>query len=70
MCTTKISILLNTFQIDDKDLTTNNICEKSAQIFKMDDASVCHPPVYVSFWDDSLVCHPPGKALMKKKVDI
>ena len=29
MCTIKFSIKLNTFQIDDKDLTTNNICKKS-----------------------------------------
>ena len=39
-------IELNTFQIDDKDLNTNNICEKSEQIFKMDDKSTR----YGSFW--------------------
>ena len=44
MCTIKFSIELNTFQWDDEDLPTNNICEKSAQIFKINDASVCHPP--------------------------
>ena len=63
MCTIKFSIELNIFQIDDIDITTNNIGEKSAQIFKMDDTSVCHPPVYVSFWDDSPVRHPSGKVL-------
>ena len=41
---------LNTFQIDDKNLTTNNVCEKSTRIFKMDDALVSHPSVYVSFF--------------------
>ena len=45
MCTIKFSIELYIFQIYDKDITTNNICEKSAQIFKMNDASVHHPPV-------------------------
>ena len=65
MCTIKFSIWLDTFQIDDKDLTTNNICEKSAQTVKMDDASVHHPPVYVSFFEDSPVRHPSGKVLMK-----
>ena len=49
MCTIRFSIELNTFQIDDDDLTTGNICEKSAHISKMDDASVSHPPVYSSF---------------------
>ena len=63
MCTIKFFIELNTFQIDDKDLTTSNICEKSAQIFKMGDASVSHPPVYASFCDDLLVSHPPGEVL-------
>ena len=28
MCTIKFSIELNTFQIDDEDITTNDICEK------------------------------------------
>ena len=50
MCTIKFSIELNPFKINDQDLTTNNICEKIAQIFKMDDASVRQPPIYVSFW--------------------
>ena len=59
MCTVKFSIELTIFQTDDKDITTSNICEKSAQIFKMDDASVHHPPVYVSFLDDPLVSHLP-----------
>ena len=44
MCTTKSSIELNTFQIDDKNLDTNNVCEKSAQVFKMDDTPVHHQP--------------------------
>ena len=61
MCTIKFSIQLNVFQIDDKDITTNNVCEKSVQIISMNDAWVCHPPVYVSFMDDSRVCHAPGK---------
>ena len=50
MCTIKFSIKLDTFQIDDKDLTTNNIYEKNKQIFKVDDASVRHPPVYIRFF--------------------
>ena len=50
MCTIKISIELNTFQMDDKDLNTNNICEKGEQIFKMGDASVHHQPFYVNFF--------------------
>ena len=61
MCTITFSIELNVFQIDDKDITTNNMCEKNAQIISMNDASVCHPPVYLSFLDDSRVCHAPGK---------
>ena len=41
----KFSIELNTFQIDDKDVTTNNICEKMRKFLKwMDDASVHHRP--------------------------
>ena len=64
MCKIKFSIELNIFQIDDKDITTNNICERSAQIFKMDATPACHPPVYVSFLDDSQVRHPPGKVLI------
>ena len=63
MCTIKFSIELNIFQIDDKDITTNNICEKCAQILKMNDASVRHLPLYVSFLDDSIVHHLPGKVL-------
>ena len=63
MCTIKFSIELNIFQIDDKDITTSNICEKCAQMFKMDDASVCHPPVYLSFLDDSPVRYPSRKVL-------
>ena len=50
MCTIKFSMEFNTFQIDDRDLTTNNICEKSAQILKMDDSSVSHQPVSASFF--------------------
>ena len=41
--------MLNAFQIDDKNVTTNNICEKCVQIFKMDDSSVSHQPVYKIF---------------------
>ena len=65
MCTIKFSIELNTFQTDDKYryYYTNNICEKSVQIFKMDDSSVSHQPVYVSYLDDSLMRHLPGKVL-------
>ena len=59
MCTIKFSIELNTFPIDDRDLTSNNICEKNALILKMDDASI----VYTSFLDDSPVYHPPDKVL-------
>ena len=47
------------------DLTTNNICEKGAQIFKMGDALVCHQPIYLSFLDDSPVCLLPGKVLIQ-----
>ena len=50
MCAIKFSIELNTFQIDDKDLDTNNICEKSEQIFKMEDALVCIIPFSLVFW--------------------
>ena len=66
MCISKFSIELNTFGIDDKGLTTNNIVisVKRMQIFKMDDSSVSHQPVYVSFLDDSSVHHPPGKVLI------
>ena len=63
MCTVN-SIELNTFQIDNRDLTTDNICEKNAQSFIMDDSLVRHPSFYVSFLDDSPVCHPPSKVLM------
>ena len=45
-------------QIDDKNLKTNNICEKSEQIFKMDDALVCHLPgsvKKVKFWKMTVV---------------
>ena len=62
MCTIKFYIELNAFQIDDKDLPNNNICEKCVQILKMDDASVCHPPVSAGFLDDASVCHPPVSA--------
>ena len=44
MRTIKFSIELNTFQFDDKDLNTNNVCGKSEFIFKTDDALVSHPP--------------------------
>ena len=54
--TIKFSLELKTFQINDRDLNTNNVCEKSEQNFKMDDASVSHQPVYVSFLDDSPMC--------------
>ena len=50
MCTITFSIELQIFRIDDKDITTTNICEKSGQIINMDDASVHHPPVYVKFF--------------------
>ena len=63
MCTVKFSIELNTLEFDDKDPTTNSICEKSEPIFKFDDALVRHQPVYVRFLDDSPVHHPPGKVL-------
>ena len=62
MCTIKFSIELNTFQTDNKDPNTN-ICEKIEQIFKMDNASMHHPPIYKSFLDDSPVCHLPSKVL-------
>ena len=55
MCMIKFFIELHTFSIDDKDLTTNNVSEKSAQTFLMDDASVSHPSVYISFLDGSPV---------------
>ena len=42
---------------------TNNICEKIEQVFKMDNASIRHPPIYKSFLDDSPVCHLPSKVL-------
>ena len=64
MCTIKFSIELDMFQIDDKDITTNNIFEKSATFFKMDDALVHYPPIYASFLDVSLVSHLPGKVLI------
>ena len=48
MCLIKFSIELNIFQIDDKDLTTDIICEKWTN-FKMDDASVSHLPIYEGF---------------------
>ena len=38
-----ISTELDKFQIDDKNLTTNDICEKRAQILKTDDTQVSHP---------------------------
>ena len=63
MCAVKFSIELYTFQIDDKDLNTNNNSEKSELIFEIDDASVSHPPVYETFLDDSPVRHPIGKVL-------
>ena len=44
MCTVKFSIELDIFLNDGKDLNTKNIYEKSEQIFKMEDASVSHPP--------------------------
>ena len=44
MCTIKFSIELNTFQMDDNDQPTNNICEKSAQLYKIDDISVGYTP--------------------------
>ena len=69
MWTIKFSTELNLFQIDDKDITINNVCEKCVQIFKMDDASVRHQPIYVSLFDDSLVCHLPGESV-KNVVDI
>ena len=50
MCTIKFSIELYAFQIDDKDQTTSNNCEKSTQIFNVDDTLVSHPSGYVSFW--------------------
>ena len=46
----KFSIELSTDKIDEKDLNTNDICEKSEPIFKMEDALVSHPTVYVSFF--------------------
>ena len=39
------------------------ISVKSVQIFKMDDASVRHAPIYTSFLDDLVVPHPPSKVL-------
>ena len=66
MCTIKFSTELNIYQIDDKDLTTN-ICEKSAQIFKMDNTLVHLPPVYINFLDDSAERHLPSKVLLIKK---
>ena len=50
------------------DLNTNNIGEKGEQIFKMDDASVHHQPVYVSFLNDSLVHHLPRKVLRQVRI--
>ena len=48
MCTVELSLRVNTFQIDDKDLTTNTITEReSEQISKMDDTLVSHPPIYI-----------------------
>ena len=50
MCKIKFSTGFNIFQIDDKDITpVLIISEKSAQISKMDDASVSHPPFTVKF---------------------
>ena len=60
MCTVKFSIELNTLQIDKKGLNTNNICEKSEQILKMDGSSVNHPPFYTSFFLDNALR--PGKS--------
>ena len=59
----KFSIELNTFHIDDKDLYANNICEKSEQILKMEDALVNHQPIYARFLDGSPVSLPPSKVL-------
>ena len=63
MHTIKFSIEVNIFHINDKDLTTNNICEKSEQLFRKDDASVCHSPIYASVLDDSPVRQLPSKVL-------
>ena len=68
MCTVKWSIQSNTFQIDDTDLITDDICEKCVQIFKMGDSSVSHEPIYASFLDDSPVSHPLGKVLKSTKI--
>ena len=66
MTTNKFSVELNTFPIDEKDLTTTTtICGKSAQMFKLNDPLVSHPPVKVSVLDDSPAHHPPGKVLSK-----
>ena len=61
--TVKFSIKLNTFQIED--LTTNNICEKSEQRFKIDNALVrdASSALLHKSLDDSPVHHPPGKVL-------
>ena len=50
MCLSKFSIELTTFQIDDKYLITNNIRDRSVQIFEIDDSSVSHQPNYTSFF--------------------
>ena len=44
VCIIKFFTELNTFQMDDKDLPTNNIREKSTQIFKINYAPVHHLP--------------------------
>ena len=36
-----VDLPVNTFQIDDKDLTNNNMRKKNVKIFKMDDAYAC-----------------------------
>ena len=43
--------------------------KKSAQIYKIDDALVRHPPIYISFLDDWLVRHLPGKVLRNSYYD-
>ena len=67
MCTIIFAIESNTCKIDDKDLNTNDFCEKSEPIFKMDDALVRNRPVYASFLDNSPMRQTPIKVLREYK---
>ena len=70
MCTINFSLELNTLQINGRDLTIGNICEKIVQIFEIHDSLVRHQPVFISVLDDTLVRHPPGKVSVRIRIVI